>query len=85
MGTLFWKGKECNGGTCSPDLPLVGKFHFCLYYLQRLELATAAQGSTLSKRNAYESDIPEPPPSRWNDVDTLTALMSPKREKGRMF
>lgn len=25
------------------------------------------------------------PPSRWNDVDTLTPLMSPKREKGRMF
>lgn len=23
--------------------------------------------------------------SRWNDVATLTALMSPKREKGRMF
>lgn len=45
----------------------------------------AAQGSTPSKRNACVSDIPEPPPSRWNDVDTLAALMSPKRKKGRMF
>jgi len=45
----------------------------------------AAQTSMPSKRNACESDIPDLPPSRWNDVDTLTALMSPKREKGKMF
>lgn len=44
----------------------------------------AAQGSTPSERITCESDIPEPPLSRWNDVDTLTALMSPKRKKGRM-